>query len=511
MASELWSSDRNSLLLRKMSTTGTELLYFYIDEPNPRDLATDDSALWLATSEGRLIKYTFDGVVVDSIIGLLPSAWGLTWVNNYLWVSDPVNDSIYKIRLPQYEDITPDSVKNWMDSGADLVILDVREPYEFESYGRIPGALNLPWNSGVLDTAYTQLSPDDTIIVACGSGYRSVLASKFLDENGFEIVYNMLGGMNAWHHSVEVGGNISVNATWGTDKNPFIAVSDIIVDNSKTLSLEPGAKIEFGGYYSLEVYGNLLAQGTLDSNIHFTSHDSLPGGWEGIRIFEGSSSSFNYCRIDSSGNGIRCVNSSPAIENSWISGSQTSIYLSGSNAVPEILNCVLQGSSGILILCDSSSAPVITYSSIMDGMKGVVTRNGANPQVNYNNIYNNSEYGLSNEDSSVIINAQNNWWGDKSGPYDPTGNPDGQGNRVSRWVDYIPWLQIEAPYVCGDANSDTTVSVSDVVYLINYMFKGGPAPAPLQVADVNGDSQITVSDAVYLINYLFKGGDAPCQ
>ncbi len=61
----------------------------------------------------------------------------------------------------------------------------------------------------------------------------------------------------------------------------------------------------------------------------------------------------------------------------------------------------------------------------------------------------------------------------------------------------------------GDVNLDGQVSVSDVVYLINYLFKGGPAPQIFIVADVNGDGKVSVSDVIYLINYLFKGGPAP--
>jgi len=67
-------------------------------------------------------------------------------------------------------------------------------------------------------------------------------------------------------------------------------------------------------------------------------------------------------------------------------------------------------------------------------------------------------------------------------------------------------------YVCGDVNADAKVSVSDVVYLINYLFKGGPVPKCIpftSCADANGDGKITVSDVVYLINYLFKGGPPP--
>ncbi|HEX9911644.1 MAG TPA: dockerin type I repeat-containing protein, partial [candidate division Zixibacteria bacterium] len=66
-------------------------------------------------------------------------------------------------------------------------------------------------------------------------------------------------------------------------------------------------------------------------------------------------------------------------------------------------------------------------------------------------------------------------------------------------------------YLRGDANSDKKTTVSDVVFLINYLFKGGPAPEPVYLGDVNCDGKVTVSDVVYLINYLFKGGPPPCS
>jgi len=61
----------------------------------------------------------------------------------------------------------------------------------------------------------------------------------------------------------------------------------------------------------------------------------------------------------------------------------------------------------------------------------------------------------------------------------------------------------------GDANGDNKISVGDVVYLINYLFKGGPPPNPWIKGDANGDGKVTVADVVYLINYLFKGGPPP--
>ncbi len=68
-----------------------------------------------------------------------------------------------------------------------------------------------------------------------------------------------------------------------------------------------------------------------------------------------------------------------------------------------------------------------------------------------------------------------------------------------------------ASYICGDANSDGDVNISDAVYIINYIFVGGAAPDPMASAEVNCDGDVNVSDAVYLINHVFVGGTAPCD
>ena len=61
----------------------------------------------------------------------------------------------------------------------------------------------------------------------------------------------------------------------------------------------------------------------------------------------------------------------------------------------------------------------------------------------------------------------------------------------------------------GDANADQIIDVGDVVYLINYLFKGGATPYPLCSGDCNCDVVVDVGDVVYLINYLFKNGPVP--
>ncbi len=63
--------------------------------------------------------------------------------------------------------------------------------------------------------------------------------------------------------------------------------------------------------------------------------------------------------------------------------------------------------------------------------------------------------------------------------------------------------------VAGDANNDTHVNVGDAVFMINYVFKGGPPPPCKDQGDANHDCHLNVGDAVYLINYVFKAGPAP--
>jgi subtilisin family serine protease len=61
-------------------------------------------------------------------------------------------------------------------------------------------------------------------------------------------------------------------------------------------------------------------------------------------------------------------------------------------------------------------------------------------------------------------------------------------------------------YVYGDATGDGLVNSADLVYLMNYLFLGGPLPDPPSAGDPNGDCKINSADLVYLINYLFTGG-----
>jgi hypothetical protein len=72
-------------------------------------------------------------------------------------------------------------------------------------------------------------------------------------------------------------------------------------------------------------------------------------------------------------------------------------------------------------------------------------------------------------------------------------------------------VQIIEEHSCivGDANSDGAIDIDDVVFLINYIFAGGPEAVPYESGDANCSGVVDIDDVVYLINYIFAGGPEP--
>jgi hypothetical protein len=74
------------------------------------------------------------------------------------------------------------------------------------------------------------------------------------------------------------------------------------------------------------------------------------------------------------------------------------------------------------------------------------------------------------------------------------------------------FLPVFIEYICGDANNDEEVNVSDAVWMLNYIFLGGPPPDPVHAAEINCDGDPNVSDVVWLLNYIFyPGAPGPCD
>lgn len=93
-------------------------------------------------------------------------------------------------------DISIEQAKILIESKPNLVIVDVRTPEEYAT-GYIGGALNLCVECDA-QLLLDNLDPDDEILLYCRTGRRSANAMRILNENGYERVYNMLGGIVAW-------------------------------------------------------------------------------------------------------------------------------------------------------------------------------------------------------------------------------------------------------------------------------------------------------------------------
>ena len=96
-------------------------------------------------------------------------------------------------------EISPLELKQELDDGSAIRILDVRQPQEY-TISRLPESDLIPLAS--LDVSLHNLDRDEEIVVICRSGIRSMQAVKFLREAGFNRVKNLTGGILAWADQV---------------------------------------------------------------------------------------------------------------------------------------------------------------------------------------------------------------------------------------------------------------------------------------------------------------------
>jgi adenylyltransferase/sulfurtransferase len=107
-----------------------------------------------------------------------------------------VNERPVQNGIPQ---ITPKELKQKLDSGENIFVLDVREPHEYQIANL--GAKLIPLND--LPARAGELDKNAEIVVHCKSGGRSQKASEFLAQNGFKNVQNLAGGITAWSNDVD--------------------------------------------------------------------------------------------------------------------------------------------------------------------------------------------------------------------------------------------------------------------------------------------------------------------
>jgi rhodanese-related sulfurtransferase len=114
-------------------------------------------------------------------------------------------DAWQKMGLPiaagDIRDVEPvelDSMLHSTDPQNQPVVVDVREPWEYQK-GHVPGARLIPL--GQLASRAGELDPERPVAVICESGSRSQSAAALLGQKGFKTIYNVSGGTSAWRRS----------------------------------------------------------------------------------------------------------------------------------------------------------------------------------------------------------------------------------------------------------------------------------------------------------------------
>ena len=90
--------------------------------------------------------------------------------------------------------LTPQQLKEWMHSGKDFLLVDIREGWEREAYNI--GGIHIPL--GELMSRSKELPSGKEVVLYCEKGISSVIAIQRLEERGMDNLFNLTGGMKAW-------------------------------------------------------------------------------------------------------------------------------------------------------------------------------------------------------------------------------------------------------------------------------------------------------------------------
>ena len=212
----------------------------------------------------------------------------------------------------------------------------------------------------------------------------------------------------------KVGGAIKADAYMILSYSPYRITKDLIIDNGATLHIEPGVVLEFEQKTSLITEdGGIIARGTRENPIIFTAAASSPSpGFynNAVRISQKTkvNSSFAYCIIK-------------------YATTAFDIY----TGAPEISYNHVANSSQNGVFCRNDANPTLSYNTFAEnqGEGAIKCVGNANPKIFNNNFISNA-WAIQSQ-SSIYIDARNNWWG---------ANPPDQNIIFGENINIKPWL-----------------------------------------------------------------------
>jgi parallel beta-helix repeat protein len=289
----------------------------------------------------------------------------------------------------------------------------------------------------------------------------------------------------------------------GINNIPYLFGNYTVASNA-TLTVSPGVILKFFPYTKLTVRKGLQAIGgsTPDSTIVFTDiRDDFYGG-------------------DSNSDSTETTpwSSSPGWHGIYFEDESLDPLCVIDHSVIQYVGHYYYTDRGAIVATNAS--PTISNSTFKNNYHTLVAKGASNPTINYCDIYQNTGMGINNVDKSFVINAENNWWGDDSGPTHSS-NPGGIGSIVTDAVDFDPWLGAGASNpILGDVSLNGNVQAFDASKVLKHVV-GSELLNTLQlsVADVSGATGVTTYDASLILQYSVglissfpaEVGDAPAS
>lgn len=219
------------------------------------------------------------------------------------------------------------------------------------------------------------------------------------------------------------------------------SLNNIIINNT----------FENNKYYGINIYGS--SSGLCENNL--IADNSISSKLSGVYFHEATNTMIrnNYIRECRTGITASYNCFSTVIRDNFIMNNSEGIMIQISNNNVIINNTVCQNTIGIII------------------QKGWTEDPSTNNTIHYNNIYNNTEFGINATDNAgYTTDATNNWWGDPSGPYHPVNNSQGKGDNVTDHVKFDPWEGSPSDYyppeaIIGSVTPDHALEGEEIHFL----------------------------------------------
>ncbi len=178
------------------------------------------------------------------------------------------------IAAPSGTRVDANELQRWLREGADVRLLDVRSPAEFESV-HIPGAYNVPLDTLGEHAEDIQRHVEELVVLVCRSGMRASQAEQRLAAAGMGNVRVLEGGMMAWERA---GGQVNRGqARWDIERQVRLVAGSIVASSVLTSLKYPKARFVAGAVgagLTFAAVSNTCAMGAMLAKLPYNRSNS---------------------------------------------------------------------------------------------------------------------------------------------------------------------------------------------------------------------------------------------